>query len=225
MTDSFVDLFPSGYEILCNLHKDGRHGGGVAVICRQGFNIKTVSTYNTSSFDCIMVKLNVKPKVANIGVIYTPQSKTSASTHNKFIDEFSDILLSELSILNDVIVVGDFNYHVNDNKDIYARKFLQVFDTCGFEQHVNVPTHINTNTLNLIFTREDFCPLHITTDASVSPDHFPVNFCISSTSCEPTKKKTRIKSRNWKSFDMNIFKSDLLASDIHSILTCDTWCS
>jgi hypothetical protein len=64
-----------------------------------------------------------------------------------YIDFMSEIVANEVN----VIVLGDFNLHVNsDCPD--ALILTDMMQALGFEQHVNFPTHKAGNTLDLVFT-------------------------------------------------------------------------
>ena len=41
-----------------------------------------------------------------------------------------------------MLVLGDFNIHVDVPNDIDAVKFLDLLESLGLEQHVTKPTHI-----------------------------------------------------------------------------------
>ena len=63
LTDSVIaDILPSGYDIVYHLRNDGRRGGGVAVIAKSVFKVKTVNTYSFKSFDAILTRLSTASK-------------------------------------------------------------------------------------------------------------------------------------------------------------------
>ena len=90
----------------------------------------TITTYNLKSFDGLLVTLSTASKIINLSVVYAPDAKLTTAAHNTFIEEFSPILLSEWCVLNDIYILGDFNYHVNNSNDTYACKFLELLDSC-----------------------------------------------------------------------------------------------
>ena len=47
---------------------------------------------------------------------------------------------------NKLIILGDFNIHVNDKSDENAQNFMDIIMALGPEQHVNFPTHKAGNT-------------------------------------------------------------------------------
>ena len=54
-----------------------------------------------------------------------------------------------------LIILGDFNLHVNDRENSSGSRFLDLLESVGLVNHINVPTHNKGNTLDLIITRKD----------------------------------------------------------------------
>ena len=52
-----------------------------------------------------------------------------------------------------MIVLGDFNVHINDENDKEAGIFVDTITALGFNQHVTLPTHWVGNILDLVFTQ------------------------------------------------------------------------
>ncbi len=60
--------------------------------------------------------------------------------HTDFIKEFADFL-SELVLAADrVLIVGDFNIHVDNEKDALGSAFIDILNSIGVRQHVSGPT-------------------------------------------------------------------------------------
>ncbi len=69
--------------------------------------------------------------------------------HTDFIKEFSDFL-SELVLAADkVLIVGDFNIHVDNEKDTLRSAFMDILNSIGVRQHMSGPTHCRNHTLDL----------------------------------------------------------------------------
>ena len=49
-----------------------------------------------------------------------------------------------------LLIVGDFNFAVNNGNDGAALNFLDLLNTFNLTQHIKVPTHKDNNTLDLI---------------------------------------------------------------------------
>ena len=89
-------------------------------------------------------------------IVYRPQN---CDDHrrvpiNTFLMEFSDLMESTILSKEPLIVVGDYNIHVDVPNDTDALKFLDLLESLGLEQHVTEPTHIRGHTLDLVITRK-----------------------------------------------------------------------
>ncbi len=72
--------------------------------------------------------------------------------HTDFIKEFGDFL-SELVLAADkVLIVGDFNIYVNNEKDALGSVFLDILNSIGVRQHMSGTTHCRNHTLDLILS-------------------------------------------------------------------------
>ena len=77
---------------------------------------------------------------------------------NVFLDEFpnnldryiEDVTLSKGHLL----IIGDFNNQTDVTDDPDASMFLDIIDSFGLHQHVNMTTHIHGYTLDLVITRK-----------------------------------------------------------------------
>jgi hypothetical protein len=87
-------------------------------------------------------------------VIYRPPySVNHQIPTGVFFTEFSDYLESFLRCKEQLQITGDFNFHLNDNQNIDALKFLDLLETFNLQQHVTNSTHLHGNILDLIITR------------------------------------------------------------------------
>ena len=217
LTEYDWELLPPGYEIVHKPRQDKR-GGGVAVIARTELRCKLKIALALTSFEAIIVTITSDQKVINMCVVYAPECKqSSAQSHNTFISEFTPILIDHLCKSLNVLLLGDFNYHVNAETNAYTKEFLGLLECFGLKNHVEVETHIKGNTLDLVITREnELLPTDITTDTSVTSDHAAVLFGIPAP--KPLSENKTTKCRRWKSLDLDAFKSDLSNSDMHLIL-------
>ena len=51
-----------------------------------------------------------------------------------------------------IVILGDFNLHVNDKSDTDAQHFIDTVEASRLKQWVDFPTHKLGNTLDLIIT-------------------------------------------------------------------------
>ena len=87
------------------------------------------------------------PVMFVLATVYRPPGH-----HTDFIKEFGDFT-SELVLAADkVLIVGDFNIHVDNEKDVLGSAFIDILNSIGVRQHVSGPTHCRNHTLDLILS-------------------------------------------------------------------------
>ncbi len=95
--------------------------------------------------------------------------------HTDFIKEFVDFL-SELVLAADkVLIVGDFNIHVDNEKDTLGSAFIDILNSIGVRQHMSGPTHCRNHTLDLILSHGiDVNGVEILQQSNDISDHYLV---------------------------------------------------
>ena len=83
-----------------------------------------------------------------LGVCRPPDGSIS-----QFLDIFMELLVDILTSNTNLVVLGSFNIHVNDNSNPNANILLDTMTALGLKQHVQGPTHKSGNCLNF-FTEE-----------------------------------------------------------------------
>ena len=53
---------------------------------------------------------------------------------------------------NNIVIAGDFNLHIDNDKDPEAQLFIDMMAALGLDGHVDFPTHENGHSLDLVFT-------------------------------------------------------------------------
>ena len=61
-------------------------------------------------------------------------------------------MTSKLPNMENAIILGDFNMHIEDPTDNNSKIFVDTMEALHLRQHVVEPTHQNGNILGLIFT-------------------------------------------------------------------------
>ena len=69
---SFV---PQGYKCLSTSRTD-RQGGGIALLFKEGLNIKQDMKYNFNSMECTDYQIALPGKQVRLGLIYRPPEKS-----------------------------------------------------------------------------------------------------------------------------------------------------
>ena len=128
-----------------------------------------------------------------------------------FFKEFS-ILAEQLAVASgNLLIVSDFNFHVDSLGNSEAIKFTSILESFNLKQRVRGPTHKKGHTLDLVITRaEDDLVTSIEVRDPVSSDHLAVHCkrCLQKTPLE----RAFILYRKIRSIDMNSFNDDLKKS-------------
>uniref|UniRef100_A0A8C6M2E0 Reverse transcriptase domain-containing protein n=1 Tax=Nothobranchius furzeri TaxID=105023 RepID=A0A8C6M2E0_NOTFU len=113
-----------------------------------------------------------------------------------------------------LIILGDFNVHVDSPSCHLADEFLQLLDCLNLQQHVDVPTHSRGHTLDLVITNSVPISNLFAYDLGVS-DHKVISMELS-LSCSPTKAKRQIRYR-----DLHKINADTLSKDLQNLSSAE----
>ena len=114
---------------------------------------KTVDKGENLSFQYALWRIAIhKIELLVIAVYRPPYSAVNQTTLNTFLDKFPDWLSTKITEDKNIVMVGDFNVHVNDGCDIEANIFNDMMIVMGLKQWVTFPTHHDGNTLDLVMT-------------------------------------------------------------------------
>ena len=140
---------PPGYSFV---HKPrvGRRGGGLACIFRSTIKCLLASIDLTATtFEFLPISATTNSACLLIVIIYRPPS----SNFKSFISEFSSFLELVATAAGKLIIVGDFNIHIDNSLSPVSRQFLSLIDSFDISQHVREPTHILGHSLDLVLSR------------------------------------------------------------------------
>jgi hypothetical protein len=109
-----------------------------------------------------------------------------------------------------LLVLGDFNIHLDISDDADAIKFLDLLES--LEQHVTKSTHIHGHTLDLVITckTENIIPFSPCSCSYFSDHTSSVHFDIAITN--PPLQTKSISYRKTKAVDIDCFKHELASS-------------
>ena len=131
----------------------GRRGGGLVIISRSYLKTRKIIEGNQKTFQYAVWKVKTHGNTVTCIAIYRPPySATNQETVTKFMEEFTVWLASISGSFSNMIVLGDFNIHLNDENDNEAGIFVDTMIALGFNQHVSFPMHTAGNILDLVFT-------------------------------------------------------------------------
>ena len=128
-----------------------------------------------------------------------------------FIAEFTDYLETIILSAEPLFITGDFNIHVDDSNDENASHYLDMLESMGLIQPVNVPTHEHGHVLDLVITRQcDHIILHEPKVGHFFSDHAVVHCSLNSV--KPGASIQSITDRKLKTIDLDVLRGELAKS-------------
>ena len=193
-------IFIPGYIKLSNGRKEGRKGGGVALLIKHNLYFTICDNYKISSFESVLIELSgqVNSKKTIIGAIYRPPN-TDKLTVNI---EFDNLLRSITKGCASCILLGDYNINLfNSSTDQDTDNFLKALFTNSVLLMITQSTRYGDQSATLIdnVITNKYLGQHLSgillNDFS---DHFPIFFGDISIKChsEYFMKKVQIVSDN-----------------------------
>ena len=184
-------LTPDGYYLINSHRKTGR-GGGIALVNKSSIKATSCNPYkNITSCEAFSAKLTSNGKSITLLAIYRPPpNKRNKLTVSEFFKDFSDMLDDCETIQEEVITVGDFNFHMADSNAHHSKRLTDLLNCHGMRQYVNEPTHVGGHILDLIISR----PQASVTDVMVKDlfeDHYAVH-CHIDLSKPPFPREERV---------------------------------
>ena len=111
--------------------------------------------------------------------------------------------------MKNLVILGDFNLHVNKFSEPDIIRFNEILSTFGLSQLIDQPTHVSGNTLDLLITNKDETQIKdVVINDINSSDHSQIFFKISYEFQKSKDKVISIKSYN--NIDMDKFKNDIV---------------
>ena len=163
----------------------------------------------TSNFEAMCGRIVGNNITLNILNIYRPHPYPV--NVGPFLVEIQDLLSHLASLPQDLVILGDFNLHM-DTDSPQINRFLEILASFNLVQHVDFPTHIHGHILDLIVTSDTSKPERVFQSDRIS-DHFTAiaEFTIP---VPAGKVRKLVKFRKLKSINIEAFKQDILQSDL-----------
>ena len=102
------------------------------------------------------------------------------------------IFLTSIIKIEKVLIIGDFNLHIDNGSCKIAADILSIIDSFNFTQHVSEPTHVKGHTLDLVLSIGLNANVHVE-DVHIS-DHYCVFFNLEC-SVDPQPPKIKVERR------------------------------
>ena len=129
--DTWVKFFVLNNDNLklANVNRIGRKGGGIALVYCNNLKVRHLEDANRMSFEYAIWGLQHKGTKMTIMAIYRPPYSTmNQATIQSFLEEFTDWLETKSNEYSNIIVLGDFNIHINNHQDADANRVQKYND-------------------------------------------------------------------------------------------------
>ena len=163
---------------------------------------------NTCQFTKWQLTVN-HTSITVVAIYNPPPSNQMRVTNGDFLDEFTDWAAESVSTCNNVILVGDFNLHINDPNDDGACNFIETKQALGLHQNILFPTHVSGNTLDHIFS-EAYNKVKV---SECSQGDYISDHCLITCSLridKPTTTRKEIKYCKIKPVNISNMASDII---------------
>jgi exonuclease III len=126
-------MVPSEFSFIQVPRPSSRRCGGVGVVFKSTIAATLVADSQAyDSFEYMDVRLKFGNRTLRLLVVYRPPR----CSESDFLRDFSCVLEILSVTRDDVLIVGDFNLHVDDEHNQYGCLFMSLIDSCGLQQHV-----------------------------------------------------------------------------------------
>ena len=115
------------------LNRSMKRGGGLPVIANKNFNVKLIAESERQTFQIAKQKIAILPQVIMLVGVYKPPNASNFDFYDDFLDWISDTIALD----NNIIIMSDFNHHINKKLDEDASNFLDLMSSGGLVQHID----------------------------------------------------------------------------------------
>ena len=215
-----AELMPEAYQCE-HTPRVTRGGGGVALITKKHLPCLKVRTHAYRTFEYIECLLGTGPPLRIVVLYRPPPSQALYVPFSDFITDFDSYLQDLLITGGRLLIIGDFNIHVDKADDIQAQQFADLLGSYNLAQHVHEPTHISGHTLDHVLSpTSQPAPQISVLDRKIS-DHFYISCSLQLTT--PVTAPRQIAYRCTKKISPALFSEDVLRSPLtsHTTTTVD----
>lgn len=163
-----AELLPVNYSVLNTPQSTGT-GGGVATLFKDKFKCSLLPVENYLSFELQLVKLELSC-IIDCAVIYRPPKYDK-----DFIQDFSYFVSSIVPIMDNLLILGNFNIHVCCSSNLMGMQFFDLIESFNLTQSFYDATHSLDHTLDLVLSM-GLSNRNVATEDNVISVHRPVFF-------------------------------------------------
>ena len=204
-------ITPEGY-ISFSKPRDERKGGGIAIICQNELKCETKnSSFHATSFKFLHLGITINNKYFSLYTIY--RLEPNVEKMSVFFDEFATYLENWTLVSHDVLILRDFNIHIDLPNDSKTLTLLEIFNLV---QHAVAPTHESGHIIGLIISHPNDFVYNVVVNEYFS-DHKTVSFTLRAIKA-PSKSET-VTSRNFRSINTQDITTCLANNEISTSIS------
>ena len=194
------DMKPNSHNFY-HVPRVNKSGGGVGILIKKTYIASVINQQVFDSFEHINVKITHVNKNVQIVIVYKPPN----TSKRVFLDEFGDFL-DALGENRNILICGDFNLHLDNNRDNYVSEFIELLESHDLENVVDEPTSLSNHIIDLVIQNKNnkiVSQIKVEPECVVSPVHKLVHFSVGI-----WKRSTMLKTityRNTTNFDATEF--------------------
>ena len=201
------NLVPSDFNII-HVPRVTR-GGGVGFIYNSKFKAKLDISLKFTSFECQTVLLDASSFTFRFVIIYRiPPNSKNKIQKSTFIEELGDLLEATATLSGKLMLLGDFNVHLDNSSDPEGRQLTSLLASFGMEQHVTDATHVDGHTLDLVVSRVTDEVVQCCKVGPFISDHNSILISLKSGKHHAIRKQTTF--RKVKSIDIQKFSKEII---------------
>ena len=193
------------------INKLSTNHGEVAAVVNTGFELFPLYVAKQSIyFEHICVRISSKSRSVIVLVVYRTGYASSG-----FYDDFSKIMNTLSTYNEEVIILENFNFHLEQD-DTLTQKFFNLLAFHYFHSSIDQPTHKLGGWLDVVACKQKFKMKHYETGIS---DHKLLIWKCSLTKPPPIYIERKV--RQWKLLDVESFAHEVENSFIASATNLD----
>lgn len=142
------NLLPDGYSYKSCNREGKKGGGGIIIIYKTALPVLKRNGNSFSTFEHLILDMKLNGQQLKLTCVYRPPHKK----HGLFLSEFQDFVSENNLDSEKNLIVGDFNFHLDNETDSTVTKFNDILESHNLKQHVDEPTHEKGHILDLVIT-------------------------------------------------------------------------
>ena len=161
------DLTPSGYLCCAVPCPNDRIGGGIALQYHSSLEVKQMTTMASANLECACYEVTGKNNTTDLPIVYRIPGTSMIICCSKLVDLLGESITQKA----DMIMIGDFNIHMDDPLDNDTILFNDFLDAFNLTNKVDFPMHKSGHQLDLILTSRTSATVHSILQSHQLADH------------------------------------------------------